>query len=118
MHSSKSVLSCNAFRRPIFLGEIATVSGGMVISPQWKPYNTTPTPPPPAPAGWTTQDNFNYVDGCTIDNKTFVLLGKPSNKDDCQALCKAYSGCHAYTWHDKNQEGYALDCIGRTDGEK
>merc|ERR1719201_1537742 len=70
----------------------------------------------PPPAAWVTQDNVNYVSGCTIDNKTFVLLGKPSNKDDCENRCKAYTGCHAYTWHDANQGSYANDCIGRTDG--
>lgn len=99
-------------------GERAIVSGGKTIKPEWKPYNVTPTPPPPppAPSSWVTQDNNNYVYGCTIDNKTFILLGKPQNKDDCENMCKAHSGCHAYTWHDANQGSYAYDCIGRTDG--
>jgi hypothetical protein len=100
-------------------GERAIVSGGKTIKPEWKPYNVTPTPPsppPPAPSNWVTQDNYNYVFGCNIDNKTYILLGKPQNKDDCESMCKAHSGCHAYTWHDANQGSYAYDCIGRTDG--
>ena len=31
-------------------------------------------------------------------------------------LLQAHPTCHAYTWHDQHQPGYALDCVGRDDG--
>jgi hypothetical protein len=104
-----------------YQGEAATVSGGVQIMPDWKPYNVTPSPPsppspPPAP-GWQNFSGMNYVYGCSIDNQTFFLLGKPSNWQDCQTLCQNFKGCHAYTWHDQQQSGFELWCIGRVDGE-
>jgi hypothetical protein len=100
-------------------GETATVSGGIELANlEWKPYNVGPAPSPgPGPSGgWVTEDNMNYVFSYTSNDPNFVTLGKPSNKDDCENLCKANAKCHAYTWHDHNQGKYALMCVGRLDG--
>ena len=101
-------------------GEKATVSGGVELtSLSWKPYNATPpgpSPPNPKPGKWTTQDNYNYVFNYKNGDPNFPTLGKPSNKDACEALCKANSKCHAYTWHDEHQGAYANRCVGRLDG--
>merc|ERR1719174_205941 len=101
-------------------GEKATVSGGDELRDlSWKPYNVTPpapSPPGPKPCTWTTQDGYNYVRGYKNGNPNFPTLGLPSKKEDCEALCKADSKCHAYTWHDEHQGRYAKRCVGRLDG--
>jgi hypothetical protein len=95
-------------------GETATISGGIVLTNlDWKPYVT----PTPAPASeWTTEDNDDYVWSYVGGDPNFPTLGKPASKEACQALCAAHKDCHAYTWHDTNQGGYSLMCVGRLDG--
>eukprot|EP00666_Eupelagonemidae_sp_cell4sb_P008863 gene8863-21571_t len=76
----------------------------------------SPPAPPPSRDGWTEQGNVNYVSGGNIDGRTFVLLGKFANATACLSACKAAASCHAYTWHDGDQAGWANKCVGRTDG--
>jgi hypothetical protein len=96
-------------------GEEVWLSGAAPLPPAgvWKPYNVSnSTPPTPTPQ-WIHEMNqndvFNGAGGAFVKNKT-------QSWQDCEALCKADGACKAWTWHDQNQAGYALDCYFRPDG--
>jgi hypothetical protein len=102
-------------------GEEVWLSGGTPLTAataaQWKAYNVSgggPSPPPPAPPSWrgpfyNTTDVFAFAGGAT-------LLQDTADWQTCQGLCQAKAGCSAWTWHDKDQGQFALNCFWRPDG--
>lgn len=75
-----------------------------------------PPPGPSPPATWVDDDGVNYFNGCSVDGKIWVALGKQESKQACLQACKSHTGCQAYTWHDAFQGSFAKVCVGRMDG--
>ena len=90
-------------------GEAATVSGGVSLDVQWKPFNQS------APH-WEVSVGQNNVYDQTCDNTNILCPGKTDDAPSCQALCVADSKCTSFTWHDSKQGAYANACYYRRDG--
>jgi hypothetical protein len=95
-----------------FPGEAAWLSGGQEVTPAaWTAVNTTP-------AAWSAPfANTNAVMSAMPGPHIKILPSVP-DAATCEAACKADAawGCNVWTWHDKDQGGYALDCYERNDG--
>jgi hypothetical protein len=98
-----------------FPGEAAWLSRGTPLAGiTWTPYNQTG-----GSGTWDTFPGQNAVYGA-VEGPTFHYFGNTDDAPTCQAACAAdyaRSGrCTIYTWHDKNQGSYALNCWFRYDG--
>lgn len=88
-------------------GEEAWLSGGAPLTGlTWQPYKQN--------ASWSVVQDANAVYGSPPGT---YLYGQTPDWPTCEAACKASGNCTTWTWHDKNQGGYALDCYFRYDGD-
>lgn len=103
-----------------FPAEEVWLSGGAPLpaAAVWKAYNVNATPAPPSPTPtWHVAMDQNDV---TAGAGGAYVANKTATWQECQALCQGGSSggrpCAAWTWHDEQQGGYALDCYFRPDG--
>lgn len=93
-------------------GDDVWLSGGTVLSPEFKPYNVTP-------GGTVTvfSSPMNCVSNTGPGTPGVIWGAKTATSDACEAMCVANTSCTAFTWHDSHQGKFANDCVFRTDGE-
>ena len=99
-----------------FPGEAAWLSAGTPLAGvAWQPYNASA-----GNGSWTVLTDQNAVYGAT-EGANFHLFGLTPDAPTCQRACAAdfangTGRCTIFTWHDKNQGSYALNCWFRYDG--
>ena len=90
-------------------GEEAWISGGVPLTPQWKPFNVSNS------SNWITEMNENAIYGDHPTPGHIAINGTYDTWQECETMCQKNGTCNVWTWHDAKYDGYSHTCWFRYD---